>query len=309
MKAAVLGALLIAAAFARESGIDEAELIHIDIGVVRNNAESVAGLIQTDFDLLVDGQPRAVETFSSARRPVALVLLLDVTGSMYLTHTTYRFGQSWSSPLQSGDRVVVGSIARPLRLGTVFSDDRRVLQKWVDEAFRRPLEERSGPSPVWDAVDQAIGTLRAEALARQSVIAVTDGMSTGNAVGFNDLVMRAIAAGVSVSVVYASLGKRVLTVPQNQGADVEIRAEPVLLKLVDETGGLFRDSGEGPYANPEPHVEKIIRWLHEGYVVGFSPPVRDGKMHKIDIKVKRPGLVVLARKAFLAPAPPASKPD
>jgi hypothetical protein len=82
--------------------------------------------------------------------------------------------------------------------------------------------------------------------------------------------------------------------------------EGVLLKLVDETGGLFRHSGDGFYANPEPHVERIMNWLHDGYFLSFVPSVRDGKMHRLEIRVKRPGLVVLARKAFVAPSGPQS---
>jgi len=238
---------------------------------------------------------------------VSFALLLDVSRSMTLSHTGYRFGQSWSSPLRSGDRVIVGSIARPNRLGTVFTDNRREMQKEVDAAFRRPMEERSGPSPIWDAIAAAVVGLETQRQFRQAVIAVTDGQSTGNARGFNDMLMGATAAGVSVSIVYAPTGVDSDPLPQTGGGEVRILAEPGLLKLVDETGGLFRHAGDGPYANPEPHVEKITRWLHEGYVLGFSAPVPDGKWHKLDVKVKRPGLVVLARKAFVAQSSPPSR--
>ena len=38
---------------------------------------------------------------------------------------------------------------------------------------------------------------------------------------------------------------------------------------------------------PQIHVE-----LHRQYVLGFTPQVLDGKTHKLDVKVKRPGLNV-----------------
>jgi hypothetical protein len=49
-----------------------------------------------------------------------------------------------------------------------------------------------------------------------------------------------------------------------------------------------------------------MNWLHDGYFLSFVPSVRDGKMHRLEIRVKRPGLVVLARKAFVAPSGPQS---
>jgi hypothetical protein len=40
--------------------------------------------------------------------------------------------------------------------------------------------------------------------------------------------------------------------------------------------------------------------LHSQYVIGFSPEARDGKVHKLELRVKRPGMKTRARKSYVA---------
>jgi hypothetical protein len=35
-------------------------------------------------------------------------------------------------------------------------------------------------------------------------------------------------------------------------------------------------------------------------LIGFAPAALDGKVHKLDVKVNRPGMTVRARKSYLA---------
>ena len=48
-------------------------------------------------------------------------------------------------------------------------------------------------------------------------------------------------------------------------------------------------------------LTQVANELHQQYVLGFSPQVLDGKMHKLDVRVKRPNLTARARRSFLAP--------
>jgi hypothetical protein len=40
--------------------------------------------------------------------------------------------------------------------------------------------------------------------------------------------------------------------------------------------------------------------LHRQYVLGFSADNLDGTVHKLDVRVKVPGMAVRARKGYLA---------
>lgn len=73
-----------------------------------------------------------------------------------------------------------------------------------------------------------------------------------------------------------------------------------LAEIAVNTGGrAFTNSSDLTRA-----VREIVRENGSYYILGFSPapPVRDGKFHDIDVKVKRPGLRVRSRYGYVAPA-------
>ena len=41
--------------------------------------------------------------------------------------------------------------------------------------------------------------------------------------------------------------------------------------------------------------------LHQQYLLGFVPPARDGKEHKIEVRLRPSGLKARVRKAYRAP--------
>ena len=69
--------------------------------------------------------------------------------------------------------------------------------------------------------------------------------------------------------------------------------------LAEQTGG-FAAVESNDYSNA---YDRIVRENSSYYVLGYYPPSnkRDGKFHKIDVKLKRPGLKVIARKGYAAP--------
>ena len=72
-----------------------------------------------------------------------------------------------------------------------------------------------------------------------------------------------------------------------------------LRTLAEETGGFAAvDSNDFAQA-----YERIVRENSSYYVLGYYPPSdkRDGRFHRISVKVKRPGLKVTARKGYAAP--------
>ena len=69
-----------------------------------------------------------------------------------------------------------------------------------------------------------------------------------------------------------------------------------LRSLADETGGFSSvDSND-----PSTFFDRIVRANSTYYVLGYYPPghPRDGKFHKIEVRVKRPDLRVSARKGY-----------
>ena len=72
-----------------------------------------------------------------------------------------------------------------------------------------------------------------------------------------------------------------------------------LRTLAEETGGYAAVNAN----NVDTALTRIVRANSRYYVLGYYPQSlpRDGRFHKIDVRVKRPGLRVSARKGFVAP--------
>ena len=76
------------------------------------------------------------------------------------------------------------------------------------------------------------------------------------------------------------------------------RPDPGLRKIANETGGGYFElkSPDGLDAT----FTRVANELHAQYVLGFSPTVLDGRLHKLDLVVKRPGMTARSRKSYLA---------
>lgn len=47
---------------------------------------------------------------------------------------------------------------------------------------------------------------------------------------------------------------------------------------------------------------RIAQELRSQYLLGFSPSLLDGKVHRLEVRAKRPGLKTRSRRSYLASA-------
>ena len=71
-----------------------------------------------------------------------------------------------------------------------------------------------------------------------------------------------------------------------------------LRKIADETGGGYFELTKT--ADLAPTFTRVAQELRSQYLIGFAPTSLDGKVHKLEVKVNRPGMTVRARKSYLA---------
>jgi VWFA-related protein len=84
-----------------------------------------------------------------------------------------------------------------------------------------------------------------------------------------------------------------------RGLDMNVRPSDILHSLADETGGKQISNNE-----PAVALRDVVKNASAFYLLGYSSSRNpaDGKYHKIEVKVKRPGVEVRARSGYFAPS-------
>jgi len=120
----------------------------------------------------------------------------------------------------------------------------------------------------------------------------TDGEDTSSRIGFKTVQERARDEEVMVY----SIG---LESEYFNGMRV-VRSRPSrdLRKIADETGGGYFELEKT--ADLAPTFTRVAQELRSQYLIGFAPVSLDNRVHKLEVKVNKPGMTVRARKSYLA---------
>jgi hypothetical protein len=70
--------------------------------------------------------------------------------------------------------------------------------------------------------------------------------------------------------------------------------------VAEETGGGYAEIRFGQDLGAA--FAQIADELHSQYLIGFAPPKRDGKVHRVELRVATRGLKPRARRSYVAPA-------
>jgi VWFA-related protein len=124
------------------------------------------------------------------------------------------------------------------------------------------------------------------------VLVFTDGEDTASKLGRGEALDRAreedvMIYSIGIENIYFDGQKRVMSRPDRglKGLSEETGGGYFLLKKTDELGATFT---------------RVAQELHSQYLLGFSPALLDGKVHKLEVKVKKQGMSARARKTYIA---------
>ena len=70
--------------------------------------------------------------------------------------------------------------------------------------------------------------------------------------------------------------------------------------IADETGGGYFELKKT--SDLAPTFTSVAQELHSQYVIGFTPTELDNRVHKLMVKMKRPGMTARARRSYVAAA-------
>ena len=278
----------------------DTDLVMVDTSVTDDEGKPVRGLSAKDFKLYEDGIERPIAFFNveqrfGAKRPIAVVFALDVSGSMTQEEIRRLRGamQLFSNRLSETTSSVFAVMAFGMKVKTIqsFTGDAQKLA----QAFDRLEREPSGLSThTFDAVDDAVRLLvrkaprtRERRLLKRAVIVITDGFPVGDVVAPATVIERANAADVSVYTVTLPSYSRMLVSAERQPLPTPLDVSG----LTEKTGGLSVYATDRDF---EPLFRTLAEEVTSSYVLAFYPSEekrRDGRPHNIRIEGP-PGLTI-----------------
>ena len=292
LSAALSAAALIALPVAAQRLKVTTQTVPVFVTVTDSDRRLVTDLVQTDFEIYDNGKIQPITTFSNEPTPITVVLMLDTSGSMTLNLDLVKeAAEQFVLRLMPEDRAKVGAFNDKIQIlpKDEFTGDRdtlaRILKNDLDFGY---------PTRLWDAVDASIAALRGIE-GRRVVITFTDGDDTASRLSRGDILERAriedmMIYGVGLESDYFNGAQRVRSRPDRG-----------LKNLSEDTGGGFFDLRKKDELGPT--FTRIAQELHSQYAIGFSPPLQDGKVHKLDVKVKKAGMTARGRKSYVASLP------
>jgi Ca-activated chloride channel family protein len=266
--------------------------------VIDRDRRLVTDLTEDDFEVYDNGRVQTLTNFIRDVTPVTVMVMLDTSGSMTLYLDFVK---------EAAEQFVIRMLPEDRGKIGAFNDKIQVLPK--DEPFTgdrdRLIRYLKGhldfgyPTRLWDAIDESIAHLEPYD-GRRVVLVFTDGDDTASRLNAGAVLQRAREQDIMV------YGIGLHTEYFNGQSRVRSRPDRRLKGLVEETGGGYFELTKTDDLGPT--FTRVAQELHSQYVLGFSPATLDGKVHKLDVRVKRAGMTVRGRKSYLA-APPAPVED
>jgi VWFA-related protein len=283
-----------------------ADLVRIFATVTDDDGRLVTTLGQADFEVRDEGKAQPITLFDNTPQPIRLVVLLDVSGSMSGNLPLLRAAtEQLFTRLQRGDRMRVGTFGHQVAIGPWLnrSDE---LHAQLPAAIAP-----DAPTPLWRAIDDAMNAVSGGEEGRRVVLVLSDGKDSGPT-GFRQRIVTqvdAIDRARAQDVMIYGIGMRSRmampgAIPGTglDGLQAALRADlpdAGLARAAEESGGGYTEIRFGQDLGAA--FAQVADELHSQYLLGFAPPKRDGKVHDIDVRLKKRGLEARARKSYVAP--------
>jgi VWFA-related protein len=266
----------------------------------------ITTLTKGDFEVRDEGKPQPITLFDNTPKPIRLVVMLDVSGSMEGNLPLLRAAaDELFSRLGPNDVARVGTFGRDIVISPAFTRDRGELRQALPTTIAP-----DAPTPLWRALDEALTAFGSEGGARPVVLVLSDGKDSGP-VGFRqrfvsqaEIIDRARREDVMVYAIGMRSRSRQPMQPGigRGGLQAMLTADlpdPGLAVVAEQTGGGYTEIRFGQDLGAA--FARVADELHSQYLIGFAPPKRDGKVHELDVRVAGSGMKPRARKSYIAP--------
>jgi VWFA-related protein len=271
----------------------------------------VTDLQAGDFELLDRGTRVPLAVFSNAAQPITVAVLVDMSGGL--------FDGNRYAALRAALRALVDQLGPDdrARFGTFYTSEVALSFRLTSDhhELNRVLVEElwphGGRRPLWNAVASAMTSLAGEP-GRRVVLVLTNGPNTADIPGLPGG-REVEAAGKSGDCMIYGIH----LFPKNQGLQLGRPTDDTyprlsLQELTEATGGGFFEANPGDNYMSDMSSQRwdelvmslssVVDELRHQYALGFVPAHRDGRVGTIDVRVRRSGAKVTAKKNYRAPA-------
>ena len=341
--AALTLSLLVLASWAQEKGQDKGkkkpdegarikvavEMVSLPVVVSTREGKLVTDLEKGDFLVFEDGVPQEIAGFSPTDEPISVALTIDTSGSTEarlaeMQNESIRFTEL----LHPDDSVAVLSFAEDVKLQKDFTIDRSVNARGIKQT-------RAGGSTVlyeavWLALDEVLKPIQE----RKALVLFTDGVDTASRkASMKETLELAKETRAAIYSIYFNTEYDVMRrgvpgtrptvggIPLPGGGGPTVMGPPIygpgrggnwgeyaagrkyLEDLSEYSGGRVFDALAMQDLGPA--FEQIARELASQYSIGYysSNTKTDGKFRKVEVRVKRPGLVARTKKGYYSRKP------
>jgi VWFA-related protein len=261
------------------------DMVTVPVVVVDSRGRRVFGLQQDDFVLRTEGSPQPIAFFVAGASRVALLFLLDASGSArsYLADQR-EAALSLVSQFGPQSEVAVVQFSDITNVRSQFSKDIQAALKGFD------FPANSGRhTAIFDSAVKALQLLHQrgkDPTERRIVIVTSDGLDTASKVKASDVIDRARNENVSFYVIQF---------PLFAVSEGHVKARPTsggFRHLAERTGGHYfvtRDAAAALAAPSQLDLSAIFKAIAEDlagqYLLGFYPDAafRDGRPHKLQV--------------------------
>jgi Ca-activated chloride channel family protein len=246
----------------------------------------VPNLTIDDFEILDNDKPQPIVVFDNSVRPITVMVMLDTSLSMTNSLSLLKSaGEQFVLRLLPADKARVGAFNDKIEMSSRFTSNRDELVSDI-----RDLDYGNG-TRLWDAVGASLDELKGVE-GRKVILVFTDGDDTTSKVGLGSVTDRSRDDEVMVYTIGLESeffdGQRMIRSRPDRG----------LRRIADETGGGYFELKKT--ADLAPTFTRVAQELHSQYVLGFEAKQLDGRVHKLAVRMKQPGMTARARRSYVA---------
>lgn len=314
----------------------DTSLVLVDAAVVSKRTSGIVGdLKREDFNILEDGKPQQITHFSKEELPLSVVLLLDVSSSVFPVIEKIRdSAQDALARLKPTDHVAVMLFASRARLTAPLTTDRRTVKNALEDFWENVGDVGSEGTVIGEGIYAAARYLRqkTELTERRAIILITDDEDYGYGHPPQGLVLRELHAGnITLSAIVVnprrksragiamSVSAAAMLAAINPISGAIMLGSALLLghnKKPPSTSSFFSDNTGGVTVNTKKEdVERMfvemMTMLRTRYTFGYPMPeqpdqeddrrFREIKLNVTDSVQKQKGdMVVLARRGYFS---------